>query len=139
MLGEDCDVSNQGLEENTRGTETSQHDLEAPRVTPEGDLESSPEPNSANCSTSHGERSEDRDPHICKDWPCPKCHPPRDTQEENRSRAVEAQQYSLRPAPGAQSSVFRSDPEPQRMEESESQDLHPQVTHGLDDHKLGAP
>jgi len=125
MLRKDS-VSNQGLEQisGTGSSETSGQHAPEPSATPvagESTVESSPPNNFGATNGENRSRTEDLDPHICKDFPCPQCHPPRDTQQED---IRVAEQHSLRPVAGARSSVFRSDPEPQNMEQSpqESED-----------------
>lgn len=91
MLRTDC-VANQGLEEASN--------TEAPRNAPGPSAppaESSPEPSnsSSSASTSSGENHSkdtniDLDPHICKFFPCPVCHPPRETQDGNPTVAVDS-------------------------------------------------
>lgn len=138
-------LPNQGIEQ-TRGkgstsSETSgHHEPEPPLCTSSsappcggrGTVGSSLASSSGtNTSTStHGEinpsRTEDLDPHICKVWPCPQCHKPRDAPDTTgeRENIVAVQQHSamaIRPAASVRSTtIFHSDPEPQRVEHSES-------------------
>ena len=138
MLRKEC-ASNEGLDQVSEisGTDSSEH---APGIAarsqaqltiiPLGgradgaagvNVESGGQAPNARSTTTHGEnRSDDEpelDPHICRQWPCPQCHKPRDGDDE---LTLEAGQYSAEAATSTQS-FFRPH-EPLQLEQSEDSD-----------------
>lgn len=92
-------------------------------------------------TTTHGEnRSDDEpelDPHICKQWPCPQCHKPRDADDEMTPKAG---QYSAEATTSTQS--FFHPHESLQLEQSEDSDddllldiVATRAAHGTQNHK----
>ena len=79
-------------------------------------LNTSANSSSAACGENQSDNGSDLDPHICKEWPCPHCHKPRDVDDE---MVPGAGQYS---AEAARIQSFFHPQEPLKLEQSDDSD-----------------
>jgi hypothetical protein len=91
----------------------------------EDSVDSAGPSNTSSPSATRGENRSDSetDPHICKYWPCPQCHKPRDAVDDDEM-APNAGQYSAKAATRTQSFFLPHEPlQLERSEDSGGDDL----------------